>query len=245
MAKQESNDLEIQEAPGDRTSAPSMGSRQKRPRNARDAYYTPDPLALAICARVAELMADDPPGEVIEPSAGRGAFVRAARATWPAANVIAVELEPAIGELQGAGATSVIAADWLGSVWKFATNRGRARRLVLGNPPWGKLGDIQSQAEAHVFASLSTLGAGDVLAFLLRLSFLGGVRRARALYSQPGLRALIPIAPRPSFTNGGNDMAEYAAFVWQAGFRGPAEIGLPIFWRDASQDELEGVAADE
>lgn len=52
-------------------------ARAKADRVPRDAYQTPPELALAICQRLA--LAGMRPGEIVEPSAGSGAFVRAAR----------------------------------------------------------------------------------------------------------------------------------------------------------------------
>ena len=69
-------------------SANTMGG--DRPRNEHDFYATDPALALAICEGLRDRVGLCP-NLIIEPSAGSGAFVRAAFATWPRTNVYAVE----------------------------------------------------------------------------------------------------------------------------------------------------------
>ena len=202
-----------------------------RPRNTDDGYFTPLPLAEAICRRLFETVSAV--DEVIEPSAGAGAFVRAARCTWPTATIRAVE--PNAGakkDLVDAGANSVERATWEDSRALEGVGRLERRILVVGNPPF-LLG------EEHVRIALNRMGHSPTtgprprwLAFLLRASFLAGDRRSRGLHmSVGGLRYVWHIAGRPSFTGDGKrDGAEYAVLVWQAGFSGPFEGGW-LTWR--------------
>lgn len=195
-----------------------------RPRNANDAYYTPDPLALAICRRLREVIAfhRDMP-HIIEPSAGGGAFVRAARDVWPGAWIQAIE-PLGEGDIEGADVTRR-------ATWEETSARPPPHNaLILGNPPFGV-------AESHVRIALQRLGHFEAtepmpryLAFLLRASFDGSKKRVALRKEAPPL-CKWSITPRPSFTGDGcTDGAEYKVFLWQAGFRGATEDRGDIVW---------------
>jgi hypothetical protein len=94
--------------------------------------------------------------------------------------------------------------------------------LIIGNPPY-------MLAEEHVTLARKT---GAWVAFLLRLSFLGSQARAKTVWASPGLRWLIPISRRPSFTGGGSDASEYAVFVWGRGFTGNAVVLPHLQWSE-------------
>jgi hypothetical protein len=181
-----------------------------------DAYYTPDPLALAICLRLADKIGDA--RRIVEPSAGSGAFVRAARVQWPHAYLVAVEPNAPASPLLECGANAVAARQWedAASIVEDDTD------LILGNPPfllW----------QAHAELALQRLVTGGHLCFLLRASALAGVKRV-AWLRESGLRWVWHIAPRPSFTGGGTDGAEYAVLAWEKGYAGAYEGGW-IQWR--------------
>lgn len=171
-------------------------------RIANDAYFTPRGLAAAICQRLHDDL-QFVPSDVLEPNAGGGAFVDAARTEWPSAHVHG---EDVAGE------------------WPQPGSISRAFELAIGNPPF-------SIAEEQVRSTAARLCDGGYLAFILRLSFLGGQKRA-ALYEAHPLRYLIPITPRPSFTpDGKTDASEYAVFVWQRGYADHAEILPHLRWQ--------------
>jgi hypothetical protein len=182
-----------------------------------DAYLTPPALALAICARLRDLGIHHP-GRVLEPGAGAGAFMRATAETWPDASVTGYDLEP---KLPG-----IIRADFLKGT------QGHAFALILGNPPY-------LFAEDFVHVGLDRATHFGFVAFLLRLSFLGGQGRADSLWNARNLRWLAPITPRPSFTpDGKTDAAEYALFVWQRGYVGNAELLAPLRWSRSTSKQL-------
>lgn len=186
-------------------------------RNVGDAYYTPPTLAAAIAARVALLVAA--PAAVLEPSSGGGAFVRAARATWPTAKITAVDV------FEGCRIFASPADAFVCS--SFLEYGGGPFDLIIGNPPY-------NEAEDHVSHALALLKPGGLLAFLLRGSFLGSEGRNRRIWAS-GLGAYVaPISPRPSFTGGGTDSAEYCLFGWVKGSREPSRIGRPIFWNETA-----------
>jgi hypothetical protein len=189
-----------------------------------DSYQTPPQLAIALCERVRVAFR---PLEIVEPSAGSGSFVYAARLVWPDAHVTANDVDRGRRrELLQAGAHVVLHGEWEHVARTLASNQREdvgGERLVVGNPPF-------RLAERHVEAGLEWLRAGDRLAFLLRLNLLGSTRRL-SFWGRPGLASVAPIVPRPSFTGGGTDGTEYALFTWVKGYRGPARLQRPIVWK--------------
>ena len=192
-------------------------------RQENDFYPTPDPLAVAICERVAKLL---PPHhfEVIEPSAGAGAFVRPLREIWGLQPIIAIDIEPNVQALRDAGADDVFKADWVS--W-IQTYRIDGPTLVVGNPPF-------SLAKEHVLVGLDYLLPSSHICFLLKQNFFGS-RDRLSLWNQGQLRYFIPIIPRPSFVKGeksSTDTNEYAVFIWEVGYSGKPTIELPhIVWK--------------
>lgn len=173
-------------------------SKPDAERNANDAYFTPAPLALAICRELQRrIMA---PGMILVPGAGEGAFLRAAGTVWPEARQHGLDLDPKLAGMLKADFLTFEPSD-LGGVYD----------LIIGNPPF----DL---AEEFVHQSFKHLAPRGHLAFLLRLTFLGSQGRAERIWDRRDLRWLVPISPRPSFSlDGKTDAAEYGLFVWQKG----------------------------
>ena len=194
-----------------------------------DAYATPAELALAICRRVRGVSGRLPAiTTILEPSAGQGPFVRAAREVWPEAHITAVDLDERTKPLlAAAGANLVLVEDWPQLARKLAneqTEDAVDTRLVIGNPPY-------REAEEHIAAALDWLRAGDQLVFLLRLNFLGSRHRMELLKASP-LVWVAPVIPRPSFTpDGGTDATEYGVYAWRKGRNGGRRLAPPIVWR--------------
>ena len=187
-------------------------------RRADDAYYTPRPLAFAACRQLVALGINPP--TIIEPNVGGGAFVDAALQSWPGANIHGCDIRAEAIEYLKPRATVAVRfeqRDWLDAEWDFV----RAD-LILGNPPFH---DAQQQIET----SLRRLNPRGHLAYVLRVSMLGAKERV-AMWSKPGLRWCSVIAPRPSFTKGGNDTADVALFVWEQGYTGAATLLQPLVW---------------
>lgn len=183
-------------------------------RRARDAYFTPAPLARAIVARLATVLT---PASVLEPSAGAGAFMDAAEAAWPSARVVGIDLEPQ--------RDSVTRGDFI----RHEIDRASVA-LVLGNPPF-------VDAEAFVRKALDLVPPGGHVAFLLRAGFLHG--KKRGAWVQKHLRLYIPLAERPSFTDDGRtDASEYSVFVWRRDHDWPPMVAAPIYWRSAAPSDV-------
>lgn len=231
------------------------------PRIVNDRYLTPGSLARAICEKLKEAIGR--PDTIIEPSAGGGSFIRAARDVWGVApEIIAVEVDRRSNadELDTAGADRVIYGQWESCHEEVPRFKGSDRRiLILGNPPFDlpedkklraklpfdRKGEVPVTAERHVRLAMERLGhtvalepAPRYLAFLLRQSFCAGPRLNRNRLFGPGslggLRYRWDVGPRPSYTDDGKtDGAEYNVLVWQAGWRGPYEGG----WISAPGDD--------
>ncbi len=119
--------------------------------------YFPTPAELAAeIVRGLEVATD--PMFILEPSAGAGAIVAAARARWPRARITAVELDP-LNAAMLEGACAVVAeADFLAVDFG-----GQLFDVILMNPPFSV--DCDSVAwETHLRRAFSLLAPGGVLA---------------------------------------------------------------------------------
>lgn len=106
-----------------------------------------------------------------------------------------------------------------------ATGRGaerRARFLHTTVPSPCAIASISSSrippysiALEFIEAALSMRKSQGVVAFLLRINFLGSQERADWHRAHPCKLYVLP--RRPSFTGGGTDATEYAWFVWGEG----------------------------
>lgn len=200
--------------------------KESSKRNENDSYLTPQPLADAICARLKKDVASTP-GLIIEPSAGTGSFIRAARKVWGTdPEVHAIEINGRHrSQCESSGATRFHHGDWVETLQAW---QPLGAVLVVGNPPF-------SLASEHIFASLEYLFPGSIVAFYLKMNFFGGAKREKHLWSQRQLKHVIPIIGRPSFKKtekANNDTNEYGVFIWEVGYTGLATVGLPhIHWK--------------
>lgn len=140
-------------------------------------------------------------GAWLEPGAGRGNIIAAARPFKPLVEWTAVELREECREpLNAVGAHEVLITDYL----RLPVPEPRFS-VAIGNPPY-------SRAMEFIEKSLQV---ADVVAFLLRLNFLGSQKRAAFHHEHPADVYVLP--DRPSFTGKGTDSIEYAWFVWYPG----------------------------
>lgn len=182
--------------------------------------FTPYPLALAACEMLRrEGRVPDTP-LVLEPSAGKGAFVHAVKDTWtePVITALDVKITPSLRRMRGYH-TQVLKRD-------FLTYRGRRRYdLVIGNPPYGPMGT--NNAEKHTRRAIEFLAPDGLLVFLLRLNFLAGIERTAGLWYEHPPAMVLPLDKRPSFRkvthideNGkkktsSSDACEYGLFLFR------------------------------
>lgn len=216
---------------GSGSSTAKLPARRRAPGEAagtraeHDAYDTDPALALACVEWVkgVGLVPDrtlanpdwNPvPPLVLEPTAGGGPFVRAAKKVWPSCKVVAVDIRP---ECQApcveAGAIFACAD----STQLDPKTISRAD-LIITNPPF-KLAD---ELARHMLAHMKD---GAYLAFLLSVTFIASRDRwapwqtadgkgAAGLYLRFPLSYMVPIVPRPAFT-GTSPKFEAALFVWR------------------------------
>ena len=101
-------------------------------------FQTPPELAAQVCARL-RLMGIKP-SAILEPTCGRGAFLRAAVEAFPdVKNIIGVEINAQyVAEARGVcgDRAQVEQGDFFRTDWPRILGRGVGNWLVLGNPPW-------------------------------------------------------------------------------------------------------------
>lgn len=195
-----------------------------------DRYCTPPPLARAICDWLS-LKVNQPPRRIVEPSAGRGAFIEAARRKWPAANICAVDVDSSCAvDCKKSGANTFLSVSTEDFVRTSKTLTSTPKLdLIVGNPPY-------TLAQAHIESLLLILANNGTLAFILRINFLAGQDRSKTFWQgrgRGGFRGVVPFAERPSFLNGRTDATEYGLFVWQKSYIGEPQLFPPMFWRTA------------
>jgi hypothetical protein len=209
--------------------SPHDGSAPKTERRELDQYFTPQPLADALVARIA---ADGwwHGGRVLEPSAGKGAFVRACASLLATESITTVDVDPErCAELSHIPETSCFEYDFL----DFETDDNTEwseYELIIGNPPYGS-------AEQHVRHALEHRARFGVVAFLLRMGFLESEERAAFWKEHPASKVYV-LSQRPSFTGEGKtDRGQsYGLFVWATWHRGPTELEV-ISWREPKKRE--------
>lgn len=176
-----------------------------------DRYYTPPALAEALV----DLLPIQQTDRVLEPSAGGGAFVRAALQATP--DVVALDIDPRSPGRHTPGASGIL-CDFL----RYNPPEAQRPDWIIGNPPY-------QDAEDHVRHALRVT-RGRV-AFLLRLAFLESARRYH-LWQEQQLRELFVLAERPSFSgDGSTDSAAYALFVWDVRRISPSAALRVVSWK--------------
>lgn len=176
-------------------------------------------LARAICQRIGS---QDPACAIIDPCAGNGDFVNAARQTWPQARIVAFDTRRECRETSlAAGATEAYVAEWFSAAG------------TSFNAPVLLLGQLSSEAvEAHVRAAADRLPRRSQIVFLLPLEMLISEKFAQ-LWEDFPLAALAPIIPRPLDDTG--KRVSLAVFVWRVGYYEPGVLWPVIRWTDPSR----------
>lgn len=188
-----------------------------------DRYYTPQPVADAV---VRQLMADRwiyPGILALEPHCGAGAWVRAMNGI-AGASVDALDVDPEAVRPEGAGTfehVDFLSPDWSGEMhWD----------VIIGNPPFAHDSGRRNGKGTPVMETIfqrhveRALDLADTVIFLLRHSAFASAERCD-WWKEHMPAAVYRLFPRPSFTGGGTDSAEYDVFVWRAG-----AIGRPELW---------------
>ncbi len=137
----------------------------------------------------------------------------AARARWPAARIVGVELRDVTPAPEY--------DEWLTGDFHTIAPTLDHFDLVMGNPPY-------AHAEAFIRAGLQLLTDGGELLFFLRLAFSEGQRRARGLYREFPLAELSVCDRRPRFYGSQGSMTAFAFFRWQHGFTGETRLTTAV-----------------
>ena len=127
-------------------------------------FQTPDVLARATCEMLYHL--DISPGSIVEPTCGKGSFLRAATSVFPnCTQVIGVEVNPDyVRAAEAVERADVYCEDFFEKDWPGTLNSLREPILVIGNPPWvtnsavGTLGGSNLPAKSN-FQRLNGLDA--------------------------------------------------------------------------------------
>ena len=118
-------------------------------KNTKDQYYTKPSVAAKCVATIQGMISNLESYQWIEPSAGKGAFLKALPASI---DRIGLDLEP--------GSSDIVRADFL--TW---TPSDTKKRIFFGNPPFGPQGCLAKAFIKHAAAY------GSILAFILPRSF--------------------------------------------------------------------------
>lgn len=165
-----------------------------------DFYATPEWAVL----RFLEVV-DLPAGQWLEPAAGNGAIIKAARA-FKNIHWDAMELRETPENVEGLRCVDgeVSFGDFLEAVLLTAQSPDPVEPydVVISNPPF-------SLAMEFIQASFLV---GRYVAMLLRTNFLESELRAEFMRECPPDVYVLP--NRPDFTGGGGDATSYAWFVW-------------------------------
>lgn len=205
-------------------SATGRGSEREE----NDEYFTRYPVALAICEQLrADWFSIRNPRLILEPSAGRGAFVGAAAEIlqpsflhWNDRNTALMLREHRKRAVQNVGKNSSVTTSKRDYLTLTPERIGGRPDLIIGNPPY-------TFAEEHVRKSIELLADDGILAFLLRLNFLAGIERGGDLYQKYKPSVIYVLDKRPTFKTGyrvdkngkrvkvTTDSCEYGVFVWK------------------------------
>jgi tRNA1(Val) A37 N6-methylase TrmN6 len=159
-----------------------------------DFYETPSRVVYGLL----EYLNLDNVTKALEPSAGRGAIIRAVQDHYASLSFNAIEIQE-----QFKSHLDPIAKTTIGN---FLLQEPEPFDLILANPPF-------SQAEEFIKHAYKFLSPNGQMAFLLRLPFLGSVKRS-ALFKQLKPTQVLVLSQRPKFGGTNIDSCDYAWFVW-------------------------------
>lgn len=190
-----------------------------------DAWYTPQRLALSVCARLERELGWR--GRALEPHAGSGSWVRAWLCVSHLNTCAAWDINPDAPALHMRRdrdrLTEQVCRDFLDG------ETPRAVDYVIGNPPYSGEHEV---GVPHVERALRMAAHG--VAFLLPLYFLASGRRFRRLHSVQPPNHVWVVTPRPGFGGAGTGAHEVAICVWDTRPRGGVSRSPSMSWLDDS-----------
>jgi predicted RNA methylase len=148
-------------------------------------------------------------GHVIDAGSGSGAIARAVAARAPKADVLGVEIDPAlVAHARESSAAPTIAyelADWL--AWSTRTSVD----VIISKPPH----DAKNPEKTHAFIrhAIDLVGRKGLAAFLLRMDWMLK-KEQRALRQGASAPDVLAFERKIAFTAAGGGLAHYAWFIW-------------------------------
>lgn len=164
-------------------------------------FQTPDALAQEVCALLTRLGVN--PKEIIEPTAGCGAFLVAAAEAFPAARLRGFEINPdyvtvAVGRLAqilGNGRAAVSCQDFFAHDWDNELVGVEGELLLLGNPPWVTSAGVSAVNGTNLPAKENLQGLRGIAARTGKANFDISewmlIRLLRALHGRPAKLAML------------------------------------------------------
>lgn len=189
-----------------------------------DSYYTPYWCVKQCIDIVLPHVLPSPPGRILEPSAGKGAFVSPLKKLYPDSDLHAVDINKSVGPWEEADQS------FHDNFLSWESSLGY--ELACGNPPFTLSFEFVKKCRSMC----------DVTVFLLRQGFLASEDR-RGWLKKSNLSHVFQLAHRPSFTGDRHtDSADYAYICWTHGWEGPAEFHLlPTVPLEARKSSADGV----
>lgn len=178
--------------------------RCKGERSEGDFYRTPDWCTERLLNRWVPTIKGEHPKRILDPAAGDGAILDWLAGTFPKATIEASDMSPRRGDIPT-------------RIFPWWREPEAVYDLVMTNPPF-------DQALEFVEQALGLVRPGGYVVMFLRAAFLASAKRAPFLERSMPERVYF-LSERPSFYGGGNDLSDYAWFVWRVGRRGSTFTG--------------------
>ena len=164
-------------------------------------FQTPANLAREVCELLLRLGVR--PGTVIEPTVGKGAFLLAAAAAFPEAELRGFDINPdyvndSLSALTAIGAsarTTVECHDFFAHEWETELARSDGNLLLLGNPPWVTNAGVGAIGGNNLPTKENFLGLRGIAARTGKANFDISewmlIRLLRALHTRPAWVAML------------------------------------------------------
>lgn len=179
-------------------------------RRKNDFYPTPEPFVRAALEHLDYAVA---PKWVLDPGCGIGIWGEVATDIWHGIVMQGVEIgEEFHNEKPEAWGfyNQVFNMDFLDFKKTYPID------LICGNPPY-------SLGQEFIEHSFYLLEDGGLLVFLMRVQFLGAIKRYKFFKENPPLKVLI-LSRRPSFYGKDTRPEEYCLIYWKKGFIGVSSL---------------------
>ena len=164
-------------------------------------FQTPLPLAHQVCELIRRLGED--PDVVVEPTAGRGAFLIAAADKFPNAALRGWEINPeyvteatiALDTANASARSSMTCQDFFTCDWEAMLAAQTGRVLILGNPPWVTNSGVAAIDGTNLPAKENFMGLRGIAARTGKSNFDISewmlIRLLRALRGRPATLAML------------------------------------------------------